>query len=344
MRVLGAVLLVGVLAGCTSVKMVQRDGCWVRRTEKRVLGTVAEEVGPCARPAMAFVDNDPLTRMVQECVSRADYRWQMRALAAWDRREPWPEQLGESSVLQECLNDSARSVLGEAATLKERNAALEQRLADLAKERERSDEERRELVRRSEEERKELFRRSDEERKELLALQTQLGEHLGAAARKVQPVAQPAPAIATATASSEGRSRSEQADAQPATLAVVTPASPAGGPVTATATMVPGGASAPVACVVAPEPAARAETPKKVTTVKKAETVKKATPSRQARVARPAREARKAPMTAVSNLPACDPNKVPVKVDVPAAKVAEPSAPNVEAAKTEPATAIAQPR
>ena len=72
-------------------------------------------------------------------------------------------------------------------------------------------------------------------------------------------------------------------------------------------------------------------------------------------------------MTAVSNLPACDPNKVPakavdsppvtdeagkpvkatdvtpVKADVPAAKVAEPSAPNVEA-KTEPATAIAQPR
>jgi hypothetical protein len=306
-----AVAVIGVLGGCTSVKMVQRDGCWVRRTEKRVLGTVSEEVGPCARPTTAFVENDPLTRMVQECISRADYRWQARALAAWDRREPWPQQLSESSVLQQCMDDAARGVLGEAATLKEKNAALEERLAFLTREHEalkqKSEEERKELVRRSDEERKELFRRGDLERKELLALQSKLGEHLGAAAKKVQPLPAPNPAIATATATSEGRSRTEQGPAQPA------------GAITATATMVPPGGTAPVACVVPPDAStARADAKKKVS------------PSRQARI--PRRETPK-PAAAAANLPACDPTKTPADVKGTAADVKPAEAKGTTAGK-----------
>jgi hypothetical protein len=305
MRVVAAVLLVGVLGGCTSVKMVQRDGCWVRRTEKRVLGTAVEEVGPCARPATAFVENDPLTRMVQECISRADYRWQMRALAAWDRREAWPEQLTESSVLQQCMNDAAQGILGEAATLKEKNAALEQRLAHLSEEHQalarRSDEERKELVQRTDEERKERARRADEERKELVALQWKLGEHLGEAAKKVQPVAPATPSIATATATSEGRSRTEHAaPAQPA-LAILTPS----------------GATAPTpAMCVAPSDGApaRAEAPRK-----------KASPTRQARTPPRPADAAKAPVAA-TDLPACDPTKTPGQTD---AKVATPMGPQV---------------
>jgi hypothetical protein len=260
------------------------------------------------------VENDPLTRIVQECVTRADYRWQMRALMAFDRREPWPEQLTESSVLQQCMDDSARGLLGEAKVLKEKNAALEQRLAEMVKEhlalQQKTEEERKELVRRSDEERKDLFKRGDEQRRELLALQSKLGEHLGAAAKKIQPLPPPSPAIATATATSEGRSRTEGGpEAQPATLAVITPpAAPAGGPVTATATLGPGG-SVPPACVVQPERAAKAEPPKK-----------KATPSRQARSPSRSAEPRKKAV-AISDLPACDPAKTPQAVTAAQASV-----------------------
>lgn len=306
MRTVGAVLLIAVLGGCTSVKMVQRDGCWIRRTEKRGLGTVTEEVGPCARPNTAFVENDSLTRMVQECIARADYRWQMRALAAWDRREPWPEQLSETSVLQQCMNDSARGVLGEAGVLKEKNAALERRLAEATKAQQqleqRSDEDRKELARRIDEERKDLIRRSDEERNALLALQGKLGDHLGEAAKKVQPVPAPAPAVATATATSEGRSRSEQASdsqGQPATLAFL--AAP--------------GTSVPAACVVEPQ-----------STTMTADAPRKASkPIRQARASRRATEPRKAP-AATSNLPACDPAKTPGQANASGVKPGEAGA------------------
>lgn len=234
MRNVAALAVVGALAGCTSVKVVQRDGCWVRRTEKKILGTVSEEVGPCARPATAFVENDPLTRMVQECIARADYRWQMRALAAWDRREPWPAQLDESSVLQQCMDDSARGALGETAALKEKNAALEQRVQELTREQQA-------LRQRSEAERRELVTRGDAERKELLDLQAKLGDHLGEAAKKVPPA--PPPAIATATATSDGRLAADS-QTPPATIAVLPqPGAPAG-PVSASVTMSPPPASA----------------------------------------------------------------------------------------------------
>jgi hypothetical protein len=285
MRILAAVVATAVLAGCTSVKMVQRDGCWVRRTEKRGLGTVTEEIGPCARPAPAYVENEPLIRIVQECVSRADYRWQMRALAAWDRHEPWPAQLSESSVLQQCMSDAAKNILGEAAVLKEKNAALEQRLAALAKEHEAlkrtSDEERKELVQRSDAERKEMMKRSDQERKQLVTLQAKLGEHLGAAAKRIDRV--PAPAVATATATSEGRSRTDARDAQaqPASLAVVTTP-----------------ASAPAACVVPPSASA--------------------TPSRQARKA-PKTAAADLPACDPSKTPAASAGSSAKGVEPPAA-------------------------
>ncbi|HEX7622188.1 MAG TPA: hypothetical protein VF400_01355, partial [Anaeromyxobacteraceae bacterium] len=93
MRGFGAVLLAMTATGCTTVKLAQRDGCWVRKTERFLVGS-KEEVGPCAPPAPNWSD-DRLTRLVQECASRADYRWQGRALEAWNRREPMPERPSE---------------------------------------------------------------------------------------------------------------------------------------------------------------------------------------------------------------------------------------------------------
>src|SRR5690606_37913761 len=73
-----AVPLVLMGTGCTSVRMVQREGCWIKQTERWIVGT-KEEMGPCARPAQAL-SQDPVIRAVQECVAQADYRWQARAM------------------------------------------------------------------------------------------------------------------------------------------------------------------------------------------------------------------------------------------------------------------------
>src|SRR6266404_2931968 len=62
-------LLAGALCACTSVKMVQRDGCWVKQTS-RTLGGTTEELGFCgkARPEWA---EDRLARLVQACMAQA---------------------------------------------------------------------------------------------------------------------------------------------------------------------------------------------------------------------------------------------------------------------------------
>lgn len=188
MRALTAIAIVATVGGCTSVKLVQRDGCWIRQTEK-IFGQVREEVGPCARTASPWSD-DRLTRLVQECVAREDYRWQMRALAAWNRGDPLPAERN-ANVLATCTSEAARAGFAENDALKnqldaanERISFAKERLADVASDRDA------------------LRKRSDAERDHMYASHERLAQALGEAAKKPA-----APAVATATASSDGRAR-----------------------------------------------------------------------------------------------------------------------------------------
>lgn len=192
-KALGVVVGVLVaLTGCTSVKVVQRDDCWVKRTEKWN-GSVNEELGPCARPAPAWVA-DRHTRLVQECVAQADYRWQTKALEAFSRGLPWPEQTGQEEVLQLCMNEAARAYIVE-------NDALKSRLAEVKAEQETL---------------KEALASNDaflKDSHELLA--TSLGE----AANKP-----PGTATATATATSDTRASTEATDTETRSSTPVAPA------------------------------------------------------------------------------------------------------------------------
>jgi hypothetical protein len=121
----GVALLALAGGGCTSVKMVQRDGCWVRRTEK-VFGRVHEEVGPCGRPQPRWSE-DRLTRLVQECVAEADWRWQSRALEVWSRGLPYPTpQPRQDELLRACMEEVRTGMAAEldAATLRSRVAEV----------------------------------------------------------------------------------------------------------------------------------------------------------------------------------------------------------------------------
>lgn len=122
MRMGALVVLAAALSACTSTKMVQREGCWVRQTE-RIFGQVDEQLGLCARDAPKWAD-DRLTRLVQECMAQADYRWQNRALAAWTRNEPLPAEIDEREVLRSCLNETATSAVAENEGLKSRLGEL----------------------------------------------------------------------------------------------------------------------------------------------------------------------------------------------------------------------------
>lgn len=113
-----AVLSVVCVAGCTTVRLEQRSGCWLKQTEK--WGWITEELGPCAKPATEWVADRP-TRLVQECVADASWRWQNRALAMWQRGEPLPEQPSDQTLLEACQVEAARTVT-------QQNEALEVRL------------------------------------------------------------------------------------------------------------------------------------------------------------------------------------------------------------------------
>src|SRR5512133_1883900 len=128
-RHVGVALLALAAGGCTSVKMVQRDGCWVRRTEKP-FGRVLEEVGPCARPQPAW-SQDRLTRLVQECVVAADFRAQARGLEGFSRRFPYPTpQPQKEETLRACMEEVRSGMEAERDW-----AAMEKRLAELTGER-----------------------------------------------------------------------------------------------------------------------------------------------------------------------------------------------------------------
>ncbi|GEJ58984.1 hypothetical protein AMYX_37250 [Anaeromyxobacter diazotrophicus] len=231
-------------AACTSVKVAQKDNCWVRRSERWLAGS-KEEVGPCAPPEPRWSE-DRLTRLMQECVARADYRWQARALDAWTRGDRLPEQTSEEKVLQQCLGEPTRAVLAENDALRGRNDALQKRLAELSSDRD--------LARTSEEDARRRLVGGYEKMAEKMT------DYLGTAANKAQA---PATATANASSDSEGTAHTESAhDASTSLAAQTTPGQPG------TVVVAPAPAAGPAEPVPAvrkararPRPAARAEAP-----------------------------------------------------------------------------------
>ncbi len=125
-RLAAVAVLAMTVGGCTAARVEQRNGCWVRQV-RSFPSSVKEEVGPCARPTPVWSE-DRLTRLVQECVMHADYRWQTSALVAWNRGQPLPEREPEEKVLAACMA-RAESVLHS------EKAAVEQRLSEVSQER-----------------------------------------------------------------------------------------------------------------------------------------------------------------------------------------------------------------
>lgn len=236
MRTFSAILLVAVVGGCTSVRVMQRDGCWVRRTSGWMGHQVHDEMGFCARPPPRWSE-DRVTRVAQECVVLADYKWQSRALAAWNRGEPLPPQDPDQKVLQECMTQASRILAEENAALRarygEENAMLKSRLGEAT------------------EERNALRASSDQDRARLQATLEKVTEQLGEAAKKPSP-----PAYATATASSEGRTEATAPGSATAPVTVVTPAVPGAPAPTPAAVPVAPVFASPPAAACAPEPTA----------------------------------------------------------------------------------------
>jgi hypothetical protein len=225
MKAIGAILLAGILGGCTSVRMVQRDGCWLRVTE-RWPSRVTEEMGPCTAPTTEWAD-DRITRVVQECIARADQRWQTRALVAWDRGDPIPERDADGKVMQECMSEPTRALAGENAQLRERNGVLEARLAELGSERDA-------LRSRADEAGVKLLGAHEKLADKLLTGQERMAEYLGEAAKKSS---QPAVATATATSASDGVTSADVAS-QPVPAAI-TPTTAAAPPASAQPPAIP---------------------------------------------------------------------------------------------------------
>jgi hypothetical protein len=194
MRVLGWSALVALsVGGCTSVRMVERDGCWVRQTQQRVTGRVLEEVGPCAPTAPQW-SQDRLTRLVQECVADAERRQHARALEVWSRRLPYATPLpSPQEQLRSCLEEAK-------VTLASENEGLRDRLAELTRERDA------------------LRADAARDHAKLQESQERLAEWLGKAAQKPAGTA-----TATASATSDGKATNESG----ATLAAESGSAPA---------------------------------------------------------------------------------------------------------------------
>lgn len=219
MRVLWAAAVVGVsvgVAGCTSVKMVQRDGCWVRETKK--LGVVKEELGPCAAPTPTWSD-DRLTRLVQECTARADQRWRAHAISAFQRRAALPPDATDEAVRSACVADATKLAVTENEALVAETVALKAKLAAGDAEREalraQAAKEHEALVERVAKDHEAFVSRDAKERDVLAESTSKLADYLGQAANKPTQ-----PAVATATASSDGRARMDSEQQQPFASAV----------------------------------------------------------------------------------------------------------------------------
>jgi hypothetical protein len=208
-RVALGLVVAAVAVGCTSTRMVQRDGCWVRQTEKWP-GRVSEELGFCAKPTPEW-SNDRMARLVQECMQQADFRWQNRALAAWSRGEQIPPQESDESIAKTCMAEAAT-----ATGLEVENHTLKARVAEVANERDR------------------MHTVVDSDRQFLQQNSGKMVDALGEAAKK------PAPA-AVATATSTGTAKTESEPQAPATTVVGFAA-----PAPAAPVIVNGAAPAPV--------------------------------------------------------------------------------------------------
>jgi len=218
-KIAGLAWTCGALVACTSVKMVQREGCWVKQTE-RTFGGSSEELGFCtkARPQWA---EDRLSRLVQECMAQADYRWENRALAAWTRGEPIPPQDSDDQVARTCMGQAA-SALG----LEVQNDSLKSRLADVDQDREK------------------LRVATDKDREFLEQSSDKMITALGEAAKKPPPSAV-ATATSTGTAKTESDQRSAAQPATPAPPTTVVLAAPPATTTVVTAPAVPKPAAAP---------------------------------------------------------------------------------------------------
>ena len=205
-RVAFAAAIIPALSACTSVKMVQREGCWVKQTE-RWPSRVSEELGFCTKPPPVWAQ-DRVARLVQECMAQADYRWQNRALAAWTRGDPIPPQDSDDKIAQTCMKE-ASAALGQEAE----NSALKARLAELSQDRD------------------SLRNVSESDRQFLKQSSDKMVSALGEAAKKPPPSAV-ATATSTGTAKTESDLRSSEQPppvaAAPATVVEVhgTPAQP----------------------------------------------------------------------------------------------------------------------
>jgi hypothetical protein len=196
----GAALVGVLILGCSSVQIAKRDECWVRHT-KSFPNSVKEEIGVCSRAPPVW-SQDRVTRLVQECMVEADYRWKNRALDAWNRGQPLPPERPEQAVMQACMNDAATSLVRE-------NEALSSRISELTRERDG------------------LLVRTDQDHQDLRQSQTRMAQALGEAAKR------PAPnAFALATSSGQADTRSNP----PAPAQVVVPS-----PVVVPTVVLPGG-------------------------------------------------------------------------------------------------------
>jgi hypothetical protein len=209
MRALVAAALLAVLAGCTSVTLARRDGCWVRHT-KKPFGRVSEELGPCAPPNPAW-SQDRLTRLVQECAAQSDYRWSERARDAWAIGAPAPAQPPEQEILRLCMQEARVGLAAE-------TDGLRTSLASTVGERD------------------DLRRQLADDHAALRASHERIAQFLGEAAQK------PA-GTATATATATGTGDGKAANDSGATLAAEARAPDA--PATVTAAAQPGAAGAP---------------------------------------------------------------------------------------------------
>jgi hypothetical protein len=193
-RVAFAAAVVPALFACTSVKMVQREGCWVKQTEKWP-SRVTEELGFCTKPPPVWAQ-DRVARLVQECMAQADYRWQNRALAAWTRGDPIPPQDSDDKIAQTCMKE-ASAALGQEAE----NSALKSRLAELSQDRD------------------SLRNVSEADRDFLKQSSDKMVSALGEAAKKPPPSA-----VATATSTGTAKTESDlrSSDQPPVTTAPAT--------------------------------------------------------------------------------------------------------------------------
>ena len=172
--------------------MVQRDGCWLKQTET-TLGSSREELGFCPKSEPAPAE-DRMSRLVQECMAQADYRWQNRAIAAWGRGEPIPPQDADDATAKTCMGQASAALGIEAE-----NGALRSRLAELSQDRE------------------SLKMTAAEDREFLQKSSDKLVDALGEAAKKPAPTA-------TATATSTGTAKSDSpAQAAPTLVTAPTP-------------------------------------------------------------------------------------------------------------------------